>query len=137
MSKMKKTACLSIIIIITLASCTKGFKEMNTDPTQFVNVAPEALMSTAVKRTGDMIGSAGLNSGINVNMWEIANFIEAGARYSANDQGVWQSCYVNVLENLVQVETNYGSDTLFTNRVQIAKIWKAYTYSILVGFLAL
>jgi len=119
-----------------LASCTKGFQDLNTDPTQFVKVTPEALIETAVKRTGDMIGSSGLNSGINVNMWEIANFIEAGARYTANDQGVWQTSYVNILENLVQVETNYGSDTSFTNRVQIARIWKAYTYSILTGFLA-
>jgi hypothetical protein len=131
---MKKTAYLFIVIIITLSSCTKGFKDLNTDPTQFVNVAPEALISTAVKRTGDLIGSAGLNSGINVNMWEIANFIEAGARYSANDQGVWQTSYVNILQNLTQIEKDHGTDTLFTNRVQIARIWKAYIYSILVGF---
>ena len=131
---MKKTSYLFIIIAFTIASCTKGFKELNTDPAQFAKATPEALIETAVKRTGDMIGSSGLNSGINVNTWEIANFIEAGARYSANDQGVWQTSYVNVLENLVQIETNYGSDTAFTNRVQIAKIWKAYIYSILVGF---
>jgi hypothetical protein len=131
---MKKTTYLFILIAFTLSSCTKKFKDLNTDPTQFVKVSPESLMSTAVKRTGDMIGSSGLNSGINVNMWEIANFIEAGARYSANDQGVWQTSYVNIMENLVQIEKEYGADTAFTNRVQIAKIWKAYIYSILVGF---
>jgi hypothetical protein len=130
---MKKTAYFFILILI-LSSCTKGYKELNTDPTQFVKVSPESLMSTAVKRTGDMIGSSGLNSGINVNMWEIANFLEAGARYTANDQGVWQTSYVNILENLVQLENDYGSDSAFNNRVQIAKIWKAYVYTILVGY---
>src|SRR5258705_13851045 len=91
-------------------------------------------MSTAIKRTGDMIGGAGLPSGINPNMWEIANFVEAGARYTANDQGIWQTSYVNILQNLVQIEKDYGADTAFTNRVQIARIWKAYIYSILVGY---
>lgn len=131
---MRTRFYLFIIGALVLASCTKGFRELNTDPTQFVNVSPEASIATAIKRTGDMIGGNGLNSGININTWEIANFIEAGARYSANDQGVWQTSYVNILENLVQVEKNYGADTSFANRVQIAKIWKAYIYSILVGY---
>jgi hypothetical protein len=131
---MKRQAYLFIITIFILASCTKNFKDLNTDPTQFVKVSPESLLSTAVKRTGDMIGSSGLNSGINTNMWEIANFLEAGARYTVNDQGVWQTSYVNILQNLVQIEKDYGTDTSFSNRVQIAKIWKAYVYSILVGY---
>jgi hypothetical protein len=131
---MKRNICLYIVVLFMLASCTKGFRELNTDPTQFTQVSPEASISYAVKRTGDMIGGAGLNSGININMWEIANFIEAGARYSANDQGVWQTSYVNILENLVQVEKGYGDDSAFANRVQIARIWKAYVYSILTGF---
>lgn len=130
---MKKISYLTIVLFV-LASCTKGFKDLNTDPTQFTKVNPEASIAYAVKRTGDMIGGSGLNSGININMWEIANFIEAGARYAANDGGVWQTSYVNILENLVQVEKNYGADSAFTNRVQIARIWKAYIYSILTGY---
>lgn len=131
---MKKKAFLYIILTTILASCTKDFTGLNTDPTQFTKVTPEALIALAAKRTGDMIGGNGLNSGINVNMWEIANFIEAGARYFANDQGVWQTSYVNILQNLVQLEKDYGADSAFTNRVQIARICKAYIYSILVGF---
>lgn len=131
---MRRKIFLYIVLALILGSCTKKFEDLNTDPTQFTQVTPEASISFAVKRTGDMIGGAGLNSGINVNMWEIANFIEAGARYSANDQGVWQTSYVNILENLVQVEKKYGDDSAFANRVQIARIWKAYIYTILTGY---
>jgi hypothetical protein len=132
---MKKKAYIFLAIVLVIASsCTKNLNELNTDPSQFVKVTPEASIELAIKRTGDMIGSSGLNSGINVNMWEIANFIEAGARYTANDQGVWQTSYVNILQNLVQLEKEYGNDSSFTNRVQIARIWKAYIYSILTGF---
>jgi SusD/RagB-like outer membrane lipoprotein len=131
---MKKITCIILAaMVLVLGSCLKRFEQLNTDPTQFLKVSPESSIAIAIKRTGDMIGGAGLNSGINVNMWEIANFIEAGARYNVNDNGVWQTSYVNILENLVQVEKNYGADTLFTNRVQIARIWKAYVYSILTG----
>ena len=129
---------IAIILLATMVlvfgSCLKKFEALNTDPTQFVKVSPESSITIAIKRTGDMIGGAGLNSGININMWEIANFIEAGARYSANDQGIWQTSYVNILQNLVQVENTYGTDTLFTNRVQISRIWKMYLYSILTGY---
>jgi hypothetical protein len=127
------TIIILAAMVLVFGSCLKRFEELNTDPTQFGKVSPESSIAIAIKRTGDMIGGAGLNSGININMWEIANFIEAGARYSVNDQGVWQTSYVNILENLVQVEKNYEADTNYINRVQIARIWKAYVYSILTG----
>lgn len=133
MNKLTSVLILAMMVLV-FSSCLKRFEELNTDPTQFIKVSPESSISIAIKRTGDMIGGAGLNSGININMWEIANFIEAGARYTANDQGIWQTSYVNILQNLVQVEKEYGSDSLFTNRVQIARIWKMYIYSILTGY---
>ncbi|OQP42923.1 hypothetical protein A4H97_12280 [Niastella yeongjuensis] len=133
MNKLTSIILLAAMVLV-FGSCLKKFEELNTDPTQFLKVSPESSITIAIKRTGDMIGGAGLNSGININMWEIANFIEAGARYSANDQGIWQTSYVNILQNLVQVEKTYGGDTLFTNRVQIARIWKMYIYSILAGY---
>ncbi len=64
---------LVVLVTISLPSCTKKFEELNTDPTQFINATPEALLAVSVKRTGDWVGAPGLNSGINVNMWEIAN----------------------------------------------------------------
>ncbi|MBM3414530.1 MAG: SusD/RagB family nutrient-binding outer membrane lipoprotein [Bacteroidetes bacterium] len=133
---MKRIIYLFIASLATicLASCTKKFEELNTDPTQFIKVTPESLIATAVKRTGDMIGANGLNSGINISMWEIANYAEPGARYTADDRNVWRDSYVNILENLVQVEKDYAADSAFNNRVQIVRIWKAYVYSILVGY---
>ncbi|MEY3411697.1 MAG: hypothetical protein RIQ70_383 [Bacteroidota bacterium] len=133
---MKKTInfLFVLLVIIIQFSCTKNFEELNTDPTQFIKATPEALLAVSVKRTGDWVGATGLNSGINVNMWEIANFGSAVGRYANGDQGVWQNFYVNILQNLTQIETQYGSDSLYRNRVQIARIWKAYVYSILTGY---
>ena len=136
MIKMNKRIYLFLVVLLTigLSSCTKKFEELNTDPTQFINATPEALLAVSVKRTGDWVGATGLNNGINVNMWEIANFGSAVGRYANGDQGVWQNFYVNILQNLTQIETQFGKDPLYANRVQIARIWKAYVYSILTGY---
>lgn len=133
---MNKIIYLFLVLLVTagLSSCTKKFEELNTDPTQFINATPEALLAVSVKRTGDWVGATGLNNGINVNMWEIANFGTAVGRYANGDQGVWQNFYVNILQNLTQIETQFGKDSLYKNRVQIARIWKAYVYSILTGY---
>ena len=133
---MNKIIYLFLVLLVTagLSSCTKKFEQLNTDPTQFINATPEALLAVSVKRTGDWVGATGLNNGINVNMWEIANFGTAVGRYANGDQGVWQNFYVNILQNLTQIETQFGKDPLYTNRVQIARIWKAYVYSILTGY---
>ncbi len=133
---MKKVIYLFFVLlaIISQFSCTKKFEDLNTDPTQFIKATPEALLAVSVKRTGDWVGATGINNGINVNMWEIANFGSAVGRYANGDQGVWQNFYVTILQNLAQIETQYGSDTLYRNRVQIARIWKAYVYSILTGY---
>ncbi|HBT93985.1 MAG TPA: hypothetical protein DEB23_06985 [Chitinophagaceae bacterium] len=133
---MNKVIYLIFVLLVTinLSSCTKKFEELNTDPTQFINATPEALLAVSVKRTGDWVGATGLNNGINVNMWEIANFGSAVGRYANGDQGVWQNFYVNILQNINQIETQFGKDTLYKNRVQIARIWKAYVYSILTGY---
>ena len=123
-----------VLFAIGFSSCTRKFEELNTDPTQFINATPEALLAVSVKRTGDWVGATGLNNGINVNMWEIANFGSAVGRYANGDQGVWQNFYVTILQNLTQIETQFGKDPLYANRVQIARIWKAYVYSILTGY---
>jgi hypothetical protein len=65
--------------------------------------------------------------------WNITNEVIAGSRYDVTDGGLWQTAYVNVLENLDQVILNYENDSAYNNRVQIARIMKCYTYSILVG----
>lgn len=133
---MNKIIYLFLVLLVTagLSSCTKKFEQLNTDPTQFINATPEALLAVSIKRTGDWVGATGLNNGINVNMWEIANFGTAVGRYANGDQGVWQNFYVTVLQNLTQIETQFGNDPLYKNRVQIARIWKAYVYSILTGY---
>jgi hypothetical protein len=109
-------------------SCTKGFTTLNTDPNKFTVVTPEASIESAVRSLNTQMANYNFQ-----HYWDLTNEVIAGTRYDVTDGGLWQTAYVNVLENLDQVITNYGNDSAYNNRVQIARIMKCYTYSILVG----
>ncbi|HMH23315.1 MAG TPA: SusD/RagB family nutrient-binding outer membrane lipoprotein [Puia sp.] len=126
---MTRKACILIISLAgTIFSCTKDFTKKNTDPTQFKIVTPEATIESAVRSINNQLENYNATK-----YWDIGNQITINSRYDVTDAGLWQTMYVNVLENLKQIEVNYGSDTTFNNRVQIARILKCYAYSILTG----
>lgn len=108
-------------------SCTRNMTSLNTDPTQFQKVAPEGLMNTVFRATPPMLSPSPVNK-----YWEYANWISPGGRYDAGDV-MWQTAYVGILQNLAQLIRTYDSDTGFVNRVQIARIYRAYIHSILLG----
>ncbi len=122
--------------LISAVSCTEDFEEINTDPNAF-NEAPAAnAFAGVVKETLDMVGG-------NLNeRWGIhwANYTGGtggqNARYGFNDGTVadrWRDTFVRVLKNNEEIIVNHGDDPAFANRVQIAKIWKSYMYSVAVA----
>ena len=125
---MKRSIHLYILATILLTACTKDFTKKNTDPNQFLSVSPEATIESAIRSLNNQMVT--YNS---TRFWDISNQIITGSRYDVTDAGMWQTGYVSVLQNLHQIEINYGSDTVWNNRVQIARILKCYTYSILTG----
>jgi len=128
--KMKKVIYIFIAIAL-FGSCTKGYKDLNIDPNQFTTASPETILQGVFKRTNDLVS---YNLFREVGHW--MNVVSLGGRYDVSDGGLgspWQTMYVSVLENLQQIFDKYGKDTAFTNRVQIARIWQAYSYSILTG----
>lgn len=125
---MKKIIYIFIILVASV-SCTKNFTSINTDPTAFTKVTPEATIESAIRSLNFQMEKYN-----DSKFWDMAHFFTTGNnRYDATDAGLFQTMYVNVLENLQQVTNNYGQDSSFNNRVQIARIVKCYTYSILVG----
>lgn len=121
---------IAIAMILTgpIFSCTKNFTQKNTDPTQFLIVSPEATIEEAVRSLNNQMAIYNTTK-----YWDLSNLVIINSRYDVTDAGLWQTGYVNSLENLKQVEINYGNDTNFVNRVQIARIMKCYTYFILTG----
>lgn len=123
---MKKILYIAVIAGALFSACNK-MTDINTDPTQFVKVMPEGSMNTAIKATPSILAQYPVNK-----YWEYANWVSLTGRYDCADV-MWQTSYVTILNNLQQILNNYGSDTAFNNRIQIARIYKAYIQSILVG----
>jgi hypothetical protein len=127
---MKKLLYIAIVIVIC-GGCNKMLSDINADPNQFGKALPESVLHGVFKRTTDV---ASYNIFREIGHWYYVP--RTGGRYDVSDNtagGLWQNMYVNVLNNIQQVIKLYGNDTAFANRVQIARIWQSYVYSILVG----
>ena len=124
----KKSLYISLLAGLLICGCTKNFPSINQDPNTFTVVSPESVIETSVRNL-----NIEMNTYDYSKYWDIANQIWEGSRYDVTDAGLWQKAYNNVLENLDQVIQTYGGNPAYTNRVQIARILKWYTFSILVG----
>lgn len=128
MSNMKAAVIFSFIVMMCWG-CTKDFTRLNTDPTQFTKATPEAGILAAVKNLNTQMANHNTSK-----YWDLGHLLcQQSNRYDVTDAGLWQTMYQGVLGNLQQIELNYGNDSAFNNRVQIARIVKAYAYSILAG----
>ncbi|HEY9262869.1 SusD/RagB family nutrient-binding outer membrane lipoprotein [Chitinophaga sp.] len=125
---MKAVVIFSFIMILCWG-CTRDFTHLNTDPTQFTKATPEAGILAAVKNLNTQMANHNTSK-----YWDLGHLLcQQANRYDVTDAGLWQTMYQGVLGNLHQIEVNYGNDSAFNNRVQIARILKAYAYSILAG----
>lgn len=125
---MRRIIYILLITGAVITSCKK-ITDINTDPTQFTSVTPEATMNAVFRVTPYV-----LTPGPVQNLWEVANWTSPGGRYNTFDGGtLWQQSYVTILQNLEQLIKTYGNDTGFVNRVQIARIYKSFIHSVLVG----
>lgn len=124
----KRFAYISILTGLLLCACTKNFTSLNQDPNKFTSVSPESVIEYATRTLNNQMMTYN-----DTKYWDIGNQIWQGSRYDVTDGGMWKNLYNNVLEDLQQVINTYSGDSTYNNRVQIARILKWYTYSILVG----
>ncbi len=125
---MKKILYIVAILSVFSASCKKKLEGINVDPNQFTVATPEVILHGVFKKTADAIADRTQE----YSHWIFLSQI-AGGRYDNGDGGFWQNCYVNLLEPIQQVINQYGDNPAFSNRIQIARIWQSYIYSLLVS----
>ena len=125
---MQRSAYILLLAGTLFCACTKNFPSINQNPNTFTVVAPEATIEAAVRALNIQMSTYEYSK-----YWDIGNQIWEGSRYDVTDAGLWKTAYNNVLQNLDQTIITYGADSLYNNRVQIARILKWYTFSILVG----
>lgn len=119
---------LLIASALLLFGCTKNFTKLNQDPNKFTSVSPESTIEAAVRTLNMQMSTYNYQ-----HYWDLGNQIWEGSRYDVTDGGLWKNVYNNVLENLDQTILTYAGDSIYHNRIQIARILKWYSMSILVG----
>jgi len=127
---MKKTIkYLGVLLVIMVASCTKDFQKINTNPASFVAAEPEAVLPGVMFTTINTFENANVTT-----LWEFSHWVDPYAeRYNANNDGAWTTFYVNVLGNTTQLKKLFLGNPAYTNRMAITDIWECYVYAYMVG----
>lgn len=139
------------LIALVAVSCKKDFLDINTDPTKPVTIAVSKILPTAQRTLGDALSmdenNGGISNALEVYMHQLSTREEAdkyGITGTDNNVGVpWTKLYSStadpgtttptfgVLQNLDDIIKNASADGNL-RYVGIAKIMKAYVYSVLV-----
>lgn len=118
-----------MLIAIFLQSCQNDWNELNKNPNQLEKPAPELVMNNVFRISIIQMANNNMNY-----LWPYANQITvSSSRYNTQNDGNWQTLYVNVLGNIAQLKKLYSGDAKYNNRIQIANIWECYIYAYLVG----
>lgn len=126
---------LTLVVLLALPAC-EDISDVNVDPNAFTEVRPHNLLTGAMKNSLDLIGGT-MNNEMFLTYGQYAGGIGGQfPRYFFTDNGVnqfWNTMYVDVLKNTQVVIDNFSNDPNAANQVEIAKIWRAYVYSVAVS----
>jgi hypothetical protein len=128
--------------LLTMNACTDGFEEINTNPNRITAAEPEFIFGLSPVTTLRAIGGAG-NGASRANnwfvfgnysqMWSVVGGSAPGFSADGASDDLWNSLYANSLKPLFNIINNYGDNPGYKNRVAMAKIWRSYVFSLLVG----
>lgn len=123
--------------ILMVNACTEGFDDINTNPNRVTSVEPEYIFGLTTVATLRELSSD--NSwfffGNYSQQWAVLG--GGGPHFGFDGRGdrIWNNLYINALNPIYSIlnDSTYAGNPAYTNRVAIAKIWKSYIMSIIVG----
>lgn len=118
-------------------SCTDGFEEANTRPDRVTSVEPEYIFGlTTVATLKELSSNNNWHFfGNYSNQWSVIGGTGPHFGYDGRGDRIWNNLYVQVLTPLFSIinDEKYAGNPAYTNRVAIARIWRSYIFSQLVG----
>ena len=139
---MKKIYLLFLVLVGITSSCTKDFKDMNTDKKNPTDVKGEFLFSSAQKNFADQISSTSVN--LNVfklftQQWTETTYVDE-SNYDIQNRKIPDSnfsvYYRTVLNLLDQADTKITTeapDAVEKNKIAIIELMRVFTYHELVN----
>jgi hypothetical protein len=121
---------------INISSCRNELIRANMNPNQPTKVSPGYLFNSSVFNTMNLFGGDMRREAFS----NYSNYVFTGGgqfeRYfyfEGTDNDWWQEAYVDCLQPLNQIIEKFGNDTVYSNRIIIAKIFECYIYSEMVA----
>src|SRR3954452_5033148 len=137
-------------VILLIASCHKNMTDLNINPKAVTNVRGEMLFSNAEKNFADVVTTPNVNTGIFeliAQYWAETTYPQE-SQYDLGERSIplnlWNVLYRDVIEDfnqsIVLMRQQQQDATLlpsdkaaYTNKIAIAKIFRAYAFSVLVN----
>lgn len=121
-----------ILTFFVLASCSKGFEDINKNPNEFSDINPEYLLGTSVYQTLNSscgaIKKIALDNYVQYNYGQTNQFGRYGDVPSTNSS-YFKNFYNYALLPIHFVIEEYEGNEAYANRWNMTKIWEAYIFS--------
>ncbi len=128
------------IVLLSFASCTKNYEEINTDPNGVTDVATPYLLTSAQQKLITINSSLGYNKTMMLwaQMWSQRETTNR-SRYDLNAEGDWRSFYsygLPDLNSIIEFNTGENKDRYAAygdnnNQVAVAMILKTWAFSLM------
>jgi len=137
---MKKlTIYIPLIALLScLSSCEKGFDQLNVNPTAATSLNPLFTFNNAMANTSFPGAILVFEEPIVQQIFTPNSGINAGGNFNIDNRGTsgnngatWRQYYQNVSRYVVDVISKTKTDANRSNLYNMARIWKAYTFSVL------
>ncbi|GAB2587056.1 SusD/RagB family nutrient-binding outer membrane lipoprotein [Spirosoma areae] len=121
-----------VLTFFFLASCDKGFDQMNVNPIALTAVEPAFQLNTAIVASAPGYGNLSYETTIVKQM--ITPFSGQGSAANFNQDnravaaGNWNTYYQSVIKELTDVLTKTKDDPNRSNLYNMARIWRAYSF---------
>ena len=134
MKKITLYAIACATLAITVSACDNKFEEINTNPSLADDLAPEYLFTNAQRLSA--IATYHYQGAIVQQMsTPYGGLLAAGNRNIINDQhssAPFNDMYGGPIRYLTHIITNSADDPANQNLIQMARIWRAYCFQVLV-----
>ncbi|NLR94367.1 SusD/RagB family nutrient-binding outer membrane lipoprotein [Flammeovirga agarivorans] len=123
-------------ILCSASSCTQDFEELNTNPHEFQTATPDVLFPGVVKKSLDVVKGDPANK----MYLQYSHYTTAGGgpynTYWYSDplgESWWEDFYTQLIMDLQSIIDLYGDNPRYVNQVGMAKIYKSYLASVILG----
>jgi hypothetical protein len=128
--------CVLVSGVFVMSSCKKDLEKLNENPNRPAVVDPEYLLNSSIFNTMNLFGGAMRREVFS----HYSNYVSVGGgqlqrygNFPSSNNNYWRTAYVSCLQPLHQIQLNFGENSVYKNRVAIAKILECYVYSEIVA----